>query len=172
MKNLLTKIKTGLHLRNQLIILFLLFSATSFSQVKDVPRKPFKVTDRIAQQQKLDHPLCFTNDNILLNITKIETLNSLKKIKSLNVIQSNEGQKLYGELAKNGLIIVELQDTIIKSENIIDILKRTHPENSISVSNILINGLQTTDEKIKFPKWDKLILDFDSKSNRYNIKDL
>jgi hypothetical protein len=63
-------------------------------------------------------PFCFTIDNILLNIAKIETLDSLKKIKTLNVIQRNEGQKLYGELAKNGLIIVELKDTIIKAESI------------------------------------------------------
>lgn len=170
MKILQTKIKTALHLRSQLIIFFFMFSATCFSQFMDVPRKPFKVSQRINQQQKLDGPLCFTNDNILLNIAKIETLDSLKKIKTLNVIQRNEGQKLYGELAKNGLIIVELKDTIIKAESIIDILKRTHPENSISVSNILINGLQTTDEKIKFPKWNKLMFDFDSKANRYNIK--
>lgn len=173
MKILFNKTKVTIH-QNQNKFLFLiclvLVSASSFSQTNDVPMRNFKNDYRKMYEQKFDNPIFLTNDNVLLNFAKVDQLDWLKKIKSLNVIQHKEGQKVFGELAKNGLVILELQDTIIESENLIDLLKRSYPEKFISMANVSINGLSTNDEKIKFPKWDKLNLDFYSQSNKYNIK--
>ena len=88
----------------------------------------------------------------------------------MNVIKCNEGIKVFSDLAKNGIIILELKDTTIKAENLLDYVQRAHPDKTMSMNNILINGLATEDNKIKYPKWDKLNIEYDTKKNLYNIK--
>ena len=115
-------------------------------------------------------PLYFTTDNILLPQKTIKALLDRKKVKSVNVIKCNEGQRIFKDLAKNGIVLLELQDTTIKTENLLEFLNRTITDKNILVTDILINGLATRDKKIKYPKWDKLVLGYDSKKKVYNIK--
>lgn len=117
-----------------------------------------------------DTPLYFTLENILLTKNIVLTLIDRNKIKSMNVIKCNEGIKVFSDLAKNGIIILELKDTTIKAENLLDYVQRAHPDKTMSMNNILINGLATEDNKIKYPKWDKLNIEYDTKKNLYNIK--
>ena len=117
-----------------------------------------------------DTPLYFTLDNILLTKNAVQSLIDKKKIKSMNVIKCNEGLKVFGDLAKNGIIILELKDTTIKTESLLSYIQRTHQDGTILMTNILINRLATIDDKIKYPKSAKLNIDFDTEKNLYNIK--
>ncbi len=121
-------------------------------------------------QNESDRPLFFTVDNILLTKVVTQKLIDRNKIKSLNVIKCNEGLIVFGDLAKNGIITLELKDTIINSETLLENLRRLRPDKSIFINDILINGLATTDDKIKYPELDKLLLEYDTKRNIYNIK--
>ena len=115
-------------------------------------------------------PLYFTKQNVLLTQRFAKRLIEKNKIKSINVFKCEEGKNLFGGLANNGVIILDLKDTTFTTENIVDYLNRIVPAKNISIKNILINGLRTADNKIKYPKWEKLFFEYDAKENTFNIK--
>ncbi len=115
-------------------------------------------------------PLYFTKQNVLLTQRFAKRLIEKNKIKSINVFKCEEGKNLFGGLANNGVIILDLKDTTFTTENIVDYLNRIVPAKNISIKNILINGLPTADNKIKYPKWEKLFFEYDARENIFNIK--
>ncbi|MGB4844550.1 MAG: hypothetical protein WBP16_08805 [Ferruginibacter sp.] len=117
-----------------------------------------------------DIPLYFTKQNVLLPKKFAEKLIEKNRIKSISVFKCEEGKNLFGSLANNGVIILDLKDPTFITENLIDYLNRIVPNKNISIKNILINGLKTTDNKIKYPKWEKLFFEYDAKENIFNIK--
>ena len=117
-----------------------------------------------------DIPLYFTKQNVLLTQKFAKRLIEKNKVKSISVFKCEEGKNLFGGLANNGVIILDLKDPNFSTETLVDYLNRIVPNKNISIKNILINGLQTTDNKIKYPKWEKLFFEYDEKENIFNIR--
>lgn len=117
-----------------------------------------------------DIPLYFSKQNVLLTEKFVKKLTEKKNIKSITVLKCEEGKNLFGGLANNGVIILDLKDTTFATEFIVDYINRIVPGKKISIKNILINGLKPTDDKIKYPKWEKLFFEYDAKENTFNIK--
>lgn len=117
-----------------------------------------------------EFPLYFTKQNVLLTQKFAKSLIEKNKIKSLNILKCEEAKNLFGSLANNGVIILDLKDANFTTEYLVDYLNRIVPDKNITIKNILINGLQTADNKIKYPKWEKLYFEYDAKANIFNIK--
>ncbi|HMX36871.1 MAG TPA: hypothetical protein PKA94_06290 [Ferruginibacter sp.] len=133
-----------------------------------------KFGDTIAKKSRPinsdDIPLYFTKQNVLLTQKIAKKLIEKNKVKSISIFTCEEGTNLFGGLANNGVIILDLKDPNFTTETLVDYLNRIVPNKNISIKNILINGLQTTDDKIKYPKWEKLFFEYDAKENIFNIK--
>lgn len=117
-----------------------------------------------------DLPLYFTTQNVLLTQKFAKKLIEKNKTKSISIFKCEEGRNMFGDLANNGVIILDIKNITFETENLIDYLNRVVLNKKISINNILINGLKTTDDKIKYPKWEKLFFDYDEKSFSFNIK--
>jgi hypothetical protein len=87
----------------------------------------------------------------------------------LTVVKCNNGRQVFGDIAKNGIIILELTpdkaDTITLKEYLSTRLKRRLSDTSI----VYINGLLTTGDSLKVSKNDFFQVYYDAKMNSYNL---
>ena len=123
--------------------------------------RPLKSTDK---------PIYLTRNNVLLSTEKAKKATENKNVKSLTLIKCNNGIQVFGEIAKNGIIIVEL-----KRENVADAVTLNE---YISIklkcpvsdrSNIYINDLLMTDKSMKVSKSDFIKVHYDKTTDSYNM---
>ena len=117
-----------------------------------------------------DIPLYFSKQKVLFTQNFAKKLIDKNKARKVTIFKCEEGTNLFGSLANNGVIILDLKDTSFATEFLVDYLNRIVPSKNVTISNILINGLQTADNTIKYPKWEKLLFEYDEKKNIFNIK--
>src|SRR5579875_1861445 len=90
-----------------------------------------------------DNPIYLTKNNVLLSTVTANKVIENKNVKSLTVIKCNNGRHVFGDIAKHGIIIVELAkeftDTITLTQYVSTKLNSLVSDASI----IYINGLLT-----------------------------
>jgi len=116
-----------------------------------------------------DKPIYLTKNNVLLSTDKAKKATEIKNVNSLTVIKCNNGKQAFGDIAKNGIIIVELTrdvaDAVTLNEYIS--IKLNNPVSDRS--NIYINELLTTDKNMKVSKSDFIKVHYDKTTDSYNL---
>jgi hypothetical protein len=116
------------------------------------------------------NPIYFVQNNVLLSTKTAKKLINEKMVKSLTVIKCNNGRYIFGDIAKNGIIVIELVDNFIKTESLEEYLATNFNGNNVRGSAVYINGLLAVDKKLRLVKGDTLELEYNRKTNSYNIR--
>ena len=108
-------------------IIFSFLLNFSFGQGSDTS---VKFTDN------LGNPIFITRNKVLLTKTTLNKLIERNKIKDIFIpYEVSTAKKLYKELATNGIIIIELKDTTIKTKRISYFLKKVSPDRKIQLTS-------------------------------------
>lgn len=116
-----------------------------------------------------DKPIYLTNNNVLLSTEKAKKAAELKNVKSLTVIKCSNGRQVFGDIAKNGIIIVELKQDVADAVTLKEYISIKLNNPVSDKSNTYINQLLTTDKKIKVSKTDFIKVHYDETTDSYNI---
>ncbi|MBL7856037.1 MAG: hypothetical protein JNL17_16685 [Cyclobacteriaceae bacterium] len=116
-----------------------------------------------------DNPIYLTKNNMLLSTVTAKKLTENKNVKSLTVIKCNNGRPVFGDIAKNGIIIVELKNEFTDTVTLTQYLSTKYNSPLSDPSIIYINGLLTSDRNMKVSKSDFIKVHYDKTTNSYNI---
>jgi hypothetical protein len=116
-----------------------------------------------------DKPIYLTKDNVLLSTVTAKKFTENKNVKSLTVIKCNSGRPVFGDIAKRGIIIIELIKGLTDAVTLTEFLSTKLTRHVSDESNIYINGLLTTDRKMKVSKSDLIKVQYDMTTDCYNL---
>jgi hypothetical protein len=91
-------------------------------------------------------------------------------VRFVAIVTCSEGRQLFGDLARNGIMVLTLQDTSLHTDYITNFLQKLMRSNTGARTTFKINGLKTDDKKIKYIKGGRLVFERDSIDNTYNFK--
>jgi hypothetical protein len=116
-----------------------------------------------------DKPIYLTNNNVLLSTVTAKKVTENKNVRSLTVIKCNNGRPVFGDIAKHGIIIIELTKELTDTVRLTHFIstKLNSPVSDVSI--IYINGLLTSDRNMKVSKSDFIKVHYDQTTNSYNI---
>ena len=116
-----------------------------------------------------DNPIYLTENNVLLSAVTAKKLIENNNVKSLIVIKCNNGRNIFGDIAKNGIIIIELKNEFTDTVTLTRYFS-TKLNSPVSDPTIIyINGLLTTDRNMKVSKSDFIKVHYDKSTNSYYI---
>jgi hypothetical protein len=116
-----------------------------------------------------DKPIYLTKNNVLLSTEKAKKETEIKNVKSLTVIKCNNGRQVFGDIAKNGIIIIELKRDVADAVTLEEYISIKLNNPVSDRSNIYINELLTTDTNMKVSKSDFIKVHYDKKTDSYNM---
>lgn len=116
-----------------------------------------------------DNPIYLTKSNVLLSTVTAKKVTENKNLKSLTVIKCNNGRHIFGDIAKNGIIIIELKNEFTDTVTLTQYFSTKLNSPASDASIIYINGLLTSDRNMKLSKSDFIKVDYDKTTNSYNI---
>ena len=116
-----------------------------------------------------DKPIYLTKDNVLLSTVTAKKFTENKNVKSLTVIKCNSGRPVFGDIAKRGIIIIDLIKGLTDAVTLTEFLSTKLTRHVSDESNIYINGLLTTDRKMKVSKSDLIKVQYDKTTDSYNL---
>ncbi len=116
-----------------------------------------------------DKPIYLTKDNVLLSTVTAKKFTENKNVKSLTVIKCNSGRPFFGDIAKRGIIIIELIKGLTDAVTLTEFLSTKLTRHVSDESNIYINGLLTIDRKMKVSKSDLIKVQYDKTTDSYNL---
>ena len=115
-------------------------------------------------------PFYITNNNILINKDLAAKLMTLNKVNSIEVFACNQARRIYGDIAKNQIYILELKDTSILSKPIFSFIYEKFKRKIDDINKVYINDLTTNINDIRLSNSAIIQCSFDKKKKVYQIK--
>ena len=116
-----------------------------------------------------DKPIYLTKENVLLSSKTAKAAIDAKNVRALTVIKCNIGRQVFGDVAKNGIIIIEFIHDILSPVPLTQFIATKLNKQQNLIRTILINGMLSNDNRLKVNKGDYFEIYYDKNTDTYNV---